>query len=156
MALPVVGAEDPPGVLQEASLAGDGRGEEQGVQRRAVEPLSRVRPGSHGEQRRPARLRDEPGERGSTVFGPHAALEDDRVVAQRPQCAGDRLQVAGPAGEDKAVLVLVDGSQARPSDWSARKAGRPALQWGGPFSCPHCPKRAGYFPSFPDRVLNPC
>jgi hypothetical protein len=36
--LAFVGAEDPPGVLQEASLAGDGGGEEQGVQWRAVEP----------------------------------------------------------------------------------------------------------------------
>ena len=91
------------------SLAGDGGGEEQGVQWRAVEPFSRVGPGSYGEQRRPARLRDEPGERGSTVFGAHAALEDDRVVAQRAQCAGDRLQMAGPVGEDKAVPALAYG-----------------------------------------------
>ena len=27
---------------------------------------------------------------------------------------------------------------------------------GAPFSCPVYPNRAGYFPSFPDRVLNPC
>jgi hypothetical protein len=57
------------------------------------------------------RLLDEAGERGSTVFGPHAALEQDRVVAQCPQCAGGRLQVAGPAGEDEAIPVLVDGCQ---------------------------------------------
>jgi hypothetical protein len=67
--LAVVRAQDPPGVLEQASLAGDGRGEEQGAQRRAVEPFSRVGPGSHGEQRRAARLGDKPGERGSTVFG---------------------------------------------------------------------------------------
>ena len=36
--LAFVGAQDPPGVLQETSLAGHGRGEEQGVQRRAVNP----------------------------------------------------------------------------------------------------------------------
>jgi hypothetical protein len=35
--LPVVGAEDPAGVLQEASLLRDGRGEEESVQRWAVE-----------------------------------------------------------------------------------------------------------------------
>ena len=26
----------------------------------------------------------------------------------------------------------------------------------GSFSGPYYPKRTGYFPSFPDRVLNPC
>ena len=26
----------------------------------------------------------------------------------------------------------------------------------GAASCPVCPERAGYFRSFPDRVLNPC
>jgi hypothetical protein len=30
------------------------------------------------------------------------------------------------------------------------------VEWGGPFSCPVYPNHAGYFPSFPDRVLNPC
>jgi hypothetical protein len=55
--LAVVRAQDPPGVLQEATLAGDGGGEEQGVQRRAVEPFSRVGSGSRGEQRGAAQLR---------------------------------------------------------------------------------------------------
>jgi hypothetical protein len=62
--LAVVGAEDPPGVLQEASPARDGRGEEQGVQWRAVEPFPGVRAGADGEQGRPAGLGGEPGERG--------------------------------------------------------------------------------------------
>ena len=47
--LAVVRAEDPPGVLQEASLARDGRGEEQGVQWRAVESFPGVRAGGDGD-----------------------------------------------------------------------------------------------------------
>ena len=60
--LAVVGAQDPAGVLDEASLAGDGRGEEQGIQRRAVESFPGVRAGRDGEQGRPAGLRGEPDE----------------------------------------------------------------------------------------------
>ena len=37
-----------------------------------------------------------------------------------------------------------------------RKAGRSTGEWGGPFSCILCPNNPGYFPSFPDPVLNPC
>lgn len=54
--LAVVGAEDAPGVLEEASLLGDGRGEEQGVERRAVEAFPGVGAGGDREQRCPARL----------------------------------------------------------------------------------------------------
>ena len=58
--LAVVGAQDPPGVLQEAALVRDGRGEEQGVQWRAVEALPGVRAGRYGEQRWAAGLPREP------------------------------------------------------------------------------------------------
>ncbi len=34
--------------------------------------------------------------------------------------------------------------------------GRLADELGGPYSCPDCPVNAGYFPSFPGAVLNPC
>jgi hypothetical protein len=40
--LAVVGAEDAAGVLDESSLLGDGCGEEEGIQRRAVESFSGV------------------------------------------------------------------------------------------------------------------
>jgi hypothetical protein len=43
--LAVVRAEDAAGVLDEPSLLGDGRGEEKGIQRRAVEPFPGVRAG---------------------------------------------------------------------------------------------------------------
>jgi hypothetical protein len=54
--LAVVGAQDPPGELKEAALVRDGRGEEQGVQWRAVEPFPSVRAGRYGEQRWPVGL----------------------------------------------------------------------------------------------------
>ena len=66
--LAFIRTENPSGVLQEASLARDGRGEEQGVQRWAVEPFPGVRAGRDNQQRRPARLRLEPGECGSPRF----------------------------------------------------------------------------------------
>ena len=37
-----------------------------------------------------------------------------------------------------------------------RETGRQPHESGGPFSCPGCPVDAGYFPSFPDPVLNRC
>jgi len=72
--LAVVGAQDAPGVLQQASLAGDRRGEEEGVQRRAVESFPGVRAGRYGEQRRPAGLWREPGERGGAAPSPRLDL----------------------------------------------------------------------------------
>src|SRR3954451_4008841 len=51
-ALSGVGAEHPSGVLDETALEGDWRGEEEGVQRRAVESFADVRVGGDGEQRR--------------------------------------------------------------------------------------------------------
>ena len=68
--LAVIGEEDPPGVLQEAALVRDGRGEEQGVQWRAIEANPGVRAGRYGEQRRPAGLPREPGEAAARVFAP--------------------------------------------------------------------------------------
>jgi hypothetical protein len=71
-----------------------------------VEPLPGVRAGRDGEQRQAARLGDESGQGGGTVLGAHAALEDDRVVPEHAQGAGNRLQVVGPVGEDEAVPAL--------------------------------------------------
>src|SRR5450755_1566197 len=42
------------------------------------------------------------------------------------------------------------------SNLSARETGRQINESGGPFSCPGYPVDAGYFPSFPGRVLNRC
>jgi hypothetical protein len=39
---------------------------------------------------------------------------------------------------------------------ASRETGRQAYESGGPLSCPGCPVDAGYFPSFPGRVLNRC
>ena len=55
--LAVIGPQDTAGVLDEPSLLSDGRGEEQGVQRGAVEPFPGVRAGGDREQGRPAGLR---------------------------------------------------------------------------------------------------
>jgi hypothetical protein len=38
----------------------------------------------------------------------------------------------------------------------SRETGRQTNETGSPFSCPDCPIDAGYFPSFPDPVLNRC
>ena len=79
---------------------------------------------------------------------------------------------------DAKIFTIFEGTQRNPADAdraddhrAGRSVGRsapadiPIVYPGGgppdsgvgrPVSCPHCPKRAGYFPSFPDRVLNPC
>ena len=101
--LVVVRAEDAAGVLDEPSLLGDGRSEEEGVQRRAVESFPGVWTGRHGEQGRPARLGLEPGERGGPCFGAHAAAQDDGIVAYRAQCVGELVQVRGPVSEHEAI-----------------------------------------------------
>jgi DNA-binding CsgD family transcriptional regulator len=36
------------------------------------------------------------------------------------------------------------------------KTGQSSLKWDEPRPYPYCPNRTGYFPSFPDAVLNPC
>ena len=87
--LAVARAQDPAGVLEEASVAGDGRGEEQGVQRRAVKPFPGVRASGDSEQGRPAGLWGKPGQGGGPVLGAHAALEDDRVVPEGAEGTGD-------------------------------------------------------------------
>jgi hypothetical protein len=67
--LAVVRAQDAVGVPDEASLLGDGRGEEEGVQRGAVESFPGVRAGRDIQQGRPVRLRLEAGECGGQCFG---------------------------------------------------------------------------------------
>src|SRR2546423_7168674 len=61
--LVLVGAQDPAYVLGQAALVGDWCGEEQGIQGRAVEAFPGVRAGGHDQERRPARLRLQAGQR---------------------------------------------------------------------------------------------
>jgi len=68
--LAVVGAQDAPGVLQEAALVGDGRGEEQGVQWRAVEPFPGVRAGSPASSGGPPGRRVSRARAAARVFAP--------------------------------------------------------------------------------------
>ena len=50
---------------------------------------------------------------------------------------------------------LLSPTDLRILEPAARETGQ-THESGGPFSCPGCPIDAGYFPSFPDRVLNRC
>jgi hypothetical protein len=59
--LMLVRAQDPAHVLGQAALISDRRGEEQGVQGRAVEAFAGVRAGGDGQERRPAGLRLQAG-----------------------------------------------------------------------------------------------
>jgi hypothetical protein len=81
--LAVVRAEDSADVLDEPSLLSDEGGEEEGLQRGAVEPFPGVTAGRDHEQGRPARLWVEPGECGGPVPDAHAAAQDDGMVAHR-------------------------------------------------------------------------
>jgi hypothetical protein len=87
--LPVVGAEDAPGVLDEPALAGDGRGEEEGVEGGSVEAFTGVRAGRDREQRWPAGPGLQPLQGGGPLFRAHAALEHDRIMAHLAQHSGD-------------------------------------------------------------------
>ena len=98
-----VRAQDPPGVLDEAPFERDRRGEEQGVQGRAVEALADVGAGGHDQQWRPAGLGLEPGEGGGAGLGAHAAAQDDRSCPCVAQSCGEPLEVGGPLGEHQAV-----------------------------------------------------
>ena len=101
-------AQDPAYVLGQAALISDRRGEEQGIQGRAVEAFASVRAGGHGQERRPAGLRLQAGQRRCAAFGTHPATENDRVVPGLAQQAGEFFQMAGPVGEDQAVAVLAE------------------------------------------------
>jgi len=67
--LAVVRAQDAAGVLDKPALLGDGCGEEEGVQRGAVESFPGVRACRDDKQRRSAGLRLEPGKRGGPRLG---------------------------------------------------------------------------------------
>ncbi len=68
-------AQDPAYLLGQAALIGDRRGEEQGIQGRAVEAFPSVRAGGHGQERRPAGLRLQAGQRRRAALGSHPAAK---------------------------------------------------------------------------------
>jgi hypothetical protein len=119
----VIGAEDPPGVLKKASLLGDGRGEEEGVERRAVEPFPGVGPGGDREQRRPAGLRLEAGQRGGPLPGAHASAQ------RHPVTAGGGVWIKRTARADSVCVPFSIARQRR----STRPGG---VGWVG------CPARS--------------
>ena len=108
--LAVVGAEDAAGVLDKPSLPGDGCGEEEGVQRGAVEPFPAYGPVATASRGGP------PGWGWSRASAAARALapmpprrmtgQDDGVVAYRAQRVGELVQVRGPVSEDEAVPAL--------------------------------------------------
>ena len=91
-------AQDPAHVLGQASLIGDRRGGEQGIQGRAVEAFASVRAGGHDEERRPAGLVLQAGQRRRAALGTHPAAKNNRVVPGLTQQAGELFQMAGPVG----------------------------------------------------------
>jgi hypothetical protein len=124
--LVLVRAQDPAYVLGQAALVGDRRGEEQGIQGRAVEAFASVRAGGHDQERRPAGLPLQAGQRRRAAVGTHPAAENNRVVSGFAQQAGELFQMAGPVGEDQAVAVLAecgeDGRRTRRATLLARAA----------------------------------
>src|SRR5690242_19211677 len=109
-------AKDPAYVLGQAALIGDRRGEEQGIQGWAVEAFASVRAGGHGQERWPAGLRLQAGQRRCAAFGTHPAAENNRVVPGLAQQVGEFFQMAGPVGEDQAVTVLAERGEDIPDD----------------------------------------
>src|SRR5712692_67761 len=102
-----VGAQDPSGVLDEASLERDRGREEQGVQRGAVEAFPGIGPGGDDKQRRRAGPGLQAGKGGGTGFGAHPAAENYRVVPAVPQGVGDPVEMPGPLGQHQAVSAPV-------------------------------------------------
>jgi len=68
-----------------------------------------------------------------------------------------RREAAALAEADRlrSRIEELSGDLARAEEQASR-LGRSAPEWTGLTSRPVCSERAGYFPSFPDRVLNPC
>src|SRR3954447_14907007 len=95
-------AEDPAGVLHESALEGDRCGEEEGVERGAVEALAYVRTGGDDQQWRSVGLRHKPGERCGSGLRAHAATRYEGLVAPLAECGDEPVQGCGPLGEYEA------------------------------------------------------
>src|SRR3954469_15552112 len=96
-------AEDAAGVLHESALERDRCGEEERVERWAVEALAHVRTGGDDQQWRSVGLRHEPGERCRPGLRALAATPDDGLVAPLAEFSDKPVQVGGPLGEHEAV-----------------------------------------------------
>jgi len=104
---PGVGPQDASGVLDESAVEGDGGGEEQGVQRGAVEAFADV--GADGaDERRSRGAGLEAGEGSGAGFGTHPAAQDHRVVSAVVKGVGEPVEVGGPLSEDEAVPPLFE------------------------------------------------
>ena len=93
-----VGAQDPAGVLDEAAFECDWRGEEQGVQDRAVEALTDVGAGGDYKQRWSVSFGLQAQEGSCACFGTHAAAQDHRFASVVAKSAGEPVEVTGPLG----------------------------------------------------------
>ena len=115
-----VGAQYPPGILDQAPFKRDRRGEEQGVQGGAVEAFPDVGPGGHRQQWWLAWLGLEPGQGSGPGLGSHPAPEHDRIMSCALQGCGEPLQVSGPLGEHQAVPPRARASHTSPVTWDMR------------------------------------
>lgn len=79
-----VGLQDPAGGLDEAAFLGDGGGEEERVQGRAVKTFSDVGAGRDDDERTAVRVWSQAGLGRGAGLGVEAAAQDDRVVAVLP------------------------------------------------------------------------
>lgn len=104
-----VRSQDSAGVLDEPAFERDRSGEEQGVERGAVEAFADVGTGGDDEQRRTVRSRSELGVGGGAGLGAHTAAQDDRVVSTYGECLREYLKVVGALGEHQAVTTVSQG-----------------------------------------------
>ena len=118
--LAVVRPHDASGVLDELSLICDRCGKEERVQRRAVEAFAGIGASGDGEQWRAAGLRLQPGERRGTVFGAHAAAQDDGIVARSPQCAASFSRCAVQLVRTRQFLPLASAAATSVMTWRVR------------------------------------
>jgi hypothetical protein len=104
-------SEDAAGVLHQSALEGDWGGEEERVQRWAVEAFADVGAGGDSEQWWPVRSRLEPFEGGRPGLGTHAATQHDRLVSPLHQRGDEAVEMFGPLGEHQAVPAASQGGR---------------------------------------------
>ena len=97
-------------VLNQAPFVRDRCGEEQRVQRWAVEALADIGTCGDDQQRLSAGLNVEPGEGGSPCFCPHAAAQYHRITALLAECGGKEFEMLGPLRQYEAVPPTAQGN----------------------------------------------
>ena len=98
-------AQDPAGALDEQSVKRDRGGQEQGVQRWRVEPLSNERCGTDDEYAVAGLSVSETINCRAAGDSTHTALQNYRVVAAFGQHGGQGIDVGDSPGEDEAVAA---------------------------------------------------